>query len=84
MSVTAPGVEAYIPLAELIDKEAELARLNKEKEKATAEFDKLNTMLNNQGFVTKAPEIKVNEIRNRCEELKAILGNIEKSMEDLK
>ena len=84
LSVTAPGVEAYIPLAELIDKEAELARLNKEKEKATAEFDKLNTMLNNQGFVTKAPETKVNEIRNRCEELKAILGNIEKSMEDLK
>ena len=84
LSVTAPGVEAYIPLAELIDKEAELARLNKEKEKATAEFDKLSTMLNNQGFVTKAPETKVNEIRNRCEELKAILGNIEKSMEDLK
>ncbi len=84
LSVTAPGVEAYIPLAELIDKEAELARLNKEKEKATAEFGKLSAMLNNQGFVTKAPEAKVNEIRNRCEELKAILGNIEKSMEGLK
>ena len=84
LSVTAPGVEAYIPLAELIDKEAELARLNKEKEKATAEFDKLSAMLNNQGFVTKAPEAKVNEIRNRCEELKTILGNIEKSMEGLK
>ena len=84
LSVTAPGIEAYIPLAELIDKEAELARLNKEKEKATAEFDKLSAMLNNQGFVTKAPEAKVNEIKNRCEELKVILGNIEKSMEGLK
>ncbi len=84
LTVTAPGVEAYIPLAELIDKEAELARLNREKEKATLEFNKLDAMLNNQGFVTKAPEAKVNEIRNRCEELKTILGNIEKSMESLK
>lgn len=84
LAVTAPGVEAYIPLAELIDKEAELARLNREKEKATLEFNKLDAMLNNQGFVTKAPEAKVNEIRNRCEELKTILGNIEKSMESLK
>ncbi len=84
LAVTAPGLEAYIPLAELIDKEAELARLSREKEKATLEFNKLDTMLNNQGFVTKAPESKVNEIRNRCEELKNILGNIDKSMEGLR
>lgn len=84
ISVIATGVEAYIPLAELIDKEAELARLDKERVKATAEFEKLNAMLNNQGFITKAPEVKVNEIKARCEELKEILSNIEKRAESMK
>ena len=84
ISVMVPNLEAYIPLAELIDKEAELARLTREKEKASAEFEKLNAMLNNQGFITKAPEAKVNEIRNRCEELKEVLDNINKRADSLK
>ncbi len=84
ISIMGPGIEAYIPLDELIDKEAELARLDKEKGKTTAELDKLNAMLNNQGFVTKAPENKVKEIRDRVLELNEILGGIEKRIESMK
>ena len=84
MSIMGPGIEAYIPLNELIDKEAELARLDKEKGKVTAELDKLNGMLNNQGFITKAPEAKVKEIRDRVEELNEILSGIEKRIDAMK
>ena len=84
MAIMGVGIDAYIPLAELIDKEAELARLEKEKGKVVAEFEKLNGMLNNQGFVTKAPEAKVKEIRDRVEELTGILEGIEKRMEAMK
>ena len=84
MSIMGPGIEAYIPLNELIDKEAEFARLDKEKGKVTAELDKLNAMLNNQGFITKAPEAKVKEIRDRVAELNEILSGVEKRIEALK
>lgn len=75
--VMAPGVEAYMPSDELVDKEAELARLAKEMEKVNAEYIKLSAMLNNQGFITKAPEAKVEEIRDRVEELTEMLKNLE-------
>ena len=73
----APGVEAYMPSDELVDKEAELARLAKEMEKVNAEYTKLSAMLNNQGFITKAPEAKVKEIKDRVEELTGMLKNLE-------
>ena len=41
-------------------------------------------MLNNQGFITKAPEAKVKEIRDRVEELNEILSGIEKRIEAMK
>jgi valyl-tRNA synthetase len=34
-------------------------------------------MLNNQGFITKAPEAKVKEIKDRVEELTGMLKNLE-------
>ena len=51
--------------------------LAKEMEKVNAEYTKLSAMLNNQGFVTKAPEAKVKEIKDRVEELTGMLKNLE-------
>lgn len=45
-----------IPLAGLINKEAELKRLEKEIEKVSKNIERLNGQLNNQGFLAKAPE----------------------------
>ena len=84
MSIMGPGIEAYIPLNELIDKEAELARLDREKGKVTAELSKLNGMLGNEGFLNKAPEAKVKEIRDRVAELNEILSGIEKRIDAMK
>ena len=75
--VVAPSMEAYLPLNELIDKEAELERINKEREKLNSELTKLEGMLNNQGFLTKAPEAKVKEIKTRSYELKEMISNLD-------
>lgn len=76
VSIVVPEVEAYMPMNELIDKEAELERLTREKGKVDAELSKLNAMLNNSGFVSKAPKEKVEEIQNRVAELNEVLEKI--------
>ena len=81
--VVAPGMEAYLPLNELIDKEAELERINKEREKIQLELTKLEGMLANQGFLTKAPEAKVKEIKTRSEELKGMISNLDNQKESI-
>ena len=45
----------FIPLDELVDKEKELARLDKERAKVQKDIDFLSGKLNNQGFIAKAP-----------------------------
>jgi len=55
-SAVTHSARIFIPMDELVDKEKELARLNKEKEKVQKDIDFLSNKLNNQGFLAKAPE----------------------------
>ena len=57
-----------LPLADIIDIDAEKARLTKEIAKAEAEIKKLSGKLNNQGFLDKAPEAVIEENRQRLAE----------------
>ncbi len=45
----------YIPLAEIIDFEKEIARLETEKKKLISEIERIDKKLSNAGFVAKAP-----------------------------
>jgi valyl-tRNA synthetase len=56
---------AALPLAGVIDMEAERARLNREREKCAAEIRKIDAKLANAGFVAKAPPEVVEENRER-------------------
>ncbi|MCX7571387.1 valine--tRNA ligase [Tumebacillus sp. DT12] len=49
------GAELFLPLAGLIDIDAEIARLEKEAKKLDGEVERIEKKLNNQGFVAKAP-----------------------------
>jgi valyl-tRNA synthetase len=49
------SARVFIPMDELVDKEKELARLDKERAKVQKDIDFLSGKLNNQGFVAKAP-----------------------------
>ena len=56
---------AALPLAGVIDMDAERSRLNKEIDKARAEIAKIDSMLANPNFLKKAPEAVVEENRER-------------------
>ncbi len=66
--VTAEGVEAYLPLAGLVDLEQEMARLQKAIAEAEEEVRRAEQMLSNEGFLTKAPQQVVQQQRDRLAE----------------
>ncbi|PHM64334.1 leucyl-tRNA synthetase [Xenorhabdus stockiae] len=59
------GAEVLIPMAGLVDKDAELARLDKEIEKLDKEISGIEGKLSNEGFVSRAPEAVVAKERER-------------------
>ena len=65
-----------LPLADIIDVDAEKARLAKEIAKTEAEIKKLSGKLNNQGFLDKAPEAVIEENRSRLAEEEARLEKL--------
>ena len=83
VSVVTDDARIFIPMQELVDVEAELARLNKEK--ATAEKNLANVMskLSNEGFVSKAPEAVVQNQRDTAEKLREKLALLEESIQAL-
>ena len=61
MSAVVAGAEIFIPLDDIMDYEAELDRLRKEKKKLEGEVKRVVGKLSNEGFIKKAPEKVINE-----------------------
>jgi valyl-tRNA synthetase len=66
--VAAEGVEAYLPLAGLVDLEQEAARLQKAIAAAEEEIRRAEGMLTNRGFLSKAPADVIQQQRDRLAE----------------
>jgi len=73
-------MKLLVPLAGLIDKAAEEARLNKEIEKKTKELVGIETKLNNPSFVDKAPAHLVEQSQNRQAELVATIDQLNEQL----
>ncbi|EKA5636221.1 valine--tRNA ligase [Vibrio navarrensis] len=69
--------ELMIPMAGLIDKDAELARLDKEVAKTQGEIKRIEGKLGNEGFVAKAPEAVIAKEREKLEGYKETLAKLE-------
>ncbi len=80
VSVITESARIYIPLNELVDIEAEKARLTKELEKAQSDLAFVDKKLNNPGFVEKAPEAVVNGQREMREKCLAKIAMLEESL----
>jgi valyl-tRNA synthetase len=66
-----------LPLAGLVDFAAERARLDREIAKERAEVAKVDVKLNNQDFVSRAPEEIIEENRERREAALARVAELE-------
>lgn len=71
MSHALTSMEVFLPLAGLLDIEAEVARLEKEVEKLDKEVERIVKKLSNQGFVAKAPAHVVDEEKAKKEDYEA-------------
>ncbi len=78
--VVTDSCKIFIPMAELIDKEKELARLNKEKENCQKEIDFVQKKLSNEAFVSKAPEKVVNQEREKLSSAMERMKRIDESI----
>lgn len=76
-------LKVMVPLAGLIDLEAERGRIGKEVDKAQQELEKIDKKLSNEAFVAKAPAAVVNKDRERAAELRTTLQTLQKQIEAL-
>ena len=83
VQVSTHAARGFIPMMELIDREKELARLNKEKAKAEKELAMFGNQLNNPKFVERAPAALVEDIRAKYAKSQDKLANIEQSIQAL-
>ena len=74
---------AYNQVMELIDREKELARLEKEKAACQKDIDFLSGKLSNAGFVAKAPEKVIAMEREKLAKAEEKLARIEESIRNL-
>ncbi|KRT55122.1 valyl-tRNA synthetase [endosymbiont of Ridgeia piscesae] len=77
-------MQVLIPLAGLIDKDAELARLEKEMGKLQAELERTDKKLANPNFVDKAPEAVVQKERDKLEVARRALADLETQAEKIR
>ncbi|SDF23875.1 valine--tRNA ligase [Phytopseudomonas seleniipraecipitans] len=78
MSATAlvGDMQVLVPMAGLIDKEAELARLDKEIQRLEGEVKRVGGKLANEGFVAKAPAEVLEKERAKLAEAEQALANL--------
>ncbi len=73
----------YMPFAELVDLSKEIERLEKEEQRLEKELARVNGMLNNEKFISRAPEAKIKEEKEKqakyaqmMEQVKERLGQL--------
>ena len=84
LCVVTADAKLYIPLTQLIDVEKELARIAKEKENCLKQIAMFEGKLNNEQFVSRAPEKVVADQREKLEKNRALLRQLEQSEVRLK
>jgi len=77
-------MKILIPMAGLIDKEAELARLEKEIQKIHNDLPRVEGKLNNPTFVDKAPPEVIDKEKAKLADLRSMLNNLEEQQRKIR
>lgn len=83
-ALVTPYPEIFIPLGELIDTDKEIARLNKELDGVNKEIARGEGMLNNKGFIAKAPKQLVDAETEKLKKNRELKEKLVARIEDLK
>ena len=84
VEVTTHAARLFMPLAERVDFEKELARLAKEKENCLKQIALFESKLSNEAFVSRAPEKVVNDQKEKLAKNQALLAQLIESEKRLK
>ena len=74
----------YIPLEDLVDFEKEKERLKKEQERLKKELARSKGMLSNEKFLSKAPEAKVLEEKEKLAKYEQMMQQVEERLSQMK
>ena len=83
VSAVLPEAVIYMPFAELVDIDKEIERLQKEEQRLTKELARVNGMLSNERFMSKAPESKVAEERAKLEKYSQMMDQVKERLAHL-
>ena len=83
VSVVIANATLYIPFAELVDIKQEVERLKKEEQKLIGEIARANGMLNNEKFISKAPESKIAEEKAKLDKYTQMLEQVRERLATL-
>ncbi|MEG0370605.1 MAG: valine--tRNA ligase, partial [Hungatella sp.] len=83
VSAVIPQAAIYMPFAELVDLGKEIERLTKEKERLTKELARVDGMLSNERFVSKAPAEKIAEEKEKRDKYVQMMEQVEERLSHL-
>ena len=84
VSVVIANATIYMPFTDLVDISAEIERLTKEEKRLTGEIARCKGMLSNEKFISKAPEAKVNEEKEKLANYEQMLSQVSERLNSLK
>ena len=84
VSVVIPNATVYMPFADLVDIEKETERLTKELARLEGEVKRSTGMLSNERFLSKAPEAKIAEEKDKLAKYEAMLAQVKERLAHLK
>ena len=84
VSTVIPDAVLYLPFAELVDIEKEIARLEKEEKRLAGEIKRCNGMLHNEKFTSKAPAAKVEAEREKLVKYTAMAEQVAERLNQLR
>lgn len=83
VSAVIPNAAIYMPFSELVDIGQEIERLKKEEAKLYKELARVQGMLNNEKFVSKAPEAKIAEEQAKMDKYMQMMEQVKERLAQL-
>ena len=83
VSVVIPETVLYMPFAELVDISQEIERLSKEEKRLQGELERVQGMLANERFISKAPEAKITEEKEKLEKYTQMMEQVKLRLQQL-